>query len=115
LLSAQARDTAAVVTASTPGCARCAEWNVPHRPFRIYGNTYYVGTHGLSAILITSPDGHVLIDAGLPESAPLVLANIQALGFRVADGSALRWALFDPTGRPDTAGGSRHWACDRPA
>lgn len=66
-------------------CASCATWNVPQRPFRIYGNTYYVGTHGLSVILITSPKGHVLIDGALPESAPQILANVRALGFRPED------------------------------
>lgn len=66
-------------------CASCAEWNAPQQPFRIFGNTWYVGTHGLAAILITSPDGHVLIDGGLPNSAPLILANIRALGFDIAD------------------------------
>jgi len=83
-LLAQARDS---TPPSQParGCTSCAEWNAPQTPFRIYGNTYYVGTHGLSAILLTSPAGHVLIDAGLPESAPLVEANIRALGFRVED------------------------------
>src|SRR5262245_41278824 len=66
-------------------CPSCAEWNVPQKSFRIFGNTYYVGTHGLSSILITSPRGHVLIDGGLPESAPLILANIRSLGFRAED------------------------------
>ncbi len=66
-------------------CPSCAEWNAPQRPFRIYGNTYWVGTHGLGAILITSPQGHVLIDGGLPESAPDILASIRAIGFRVQD------------------------------
>ena len=66
-------------------CPSCAEWNEPQRPFRLHGDTYFVGTHGLSAILITSPAGHVLIDAALPESAPLIRANIEALGFRVRD------------------------------
>ena len=41
--------------------------------------------HGLGAILVTSPEGHVLIDGGLPESAPLIMANVRALGFRVED------------------------------
>ena len=68
-----------------PACASCAEWNAPQRPFRIHGNTWYVGTHGLSALLITSPQGHVLIDGGLPESAPLIEANVRALGFRMRD------------------------------
>jgi len=67
------------------GCPSCAEWNAPQRPFRIYGNTYYVGTRGLSALLVTSSDGHVLVDAGLPESAPSIAANVRALGFRVED------------------------------
>ena len=66
-------------------CADCAAWNAPQQPFRIHGNTYYVGTRGLSAILVTSPGGHVLIDGGLVESAPLILANVRALGFRVED------------------------------
>ena len=66
-------------------CTSCAEWNQPQRPFRIYGNTYYVGTHALGAILVTSPRGHVLIDAALPQSARQVMANVRALGFRVED------------------------------
>jgi len=66
-------------------CPSCAEWNAPQKPFRIYGNTYYVGPHGLSSILITSSAGHVLIDGGLPQSASLIAANIRWLGFRVED------------------------------
>ena len=60
-------------------------WNTPQQPFRIFGNTYYVGTAGLSAILITSDAGHILIDGALPQSAPLVEANIRALGFQPRD------------------------------
>jgi len=82
LLAAQAADSA---TLRAKECPSCAEWNVAQAPFRIHGNTYYVGTRGLTAILITSNDGHVLIDAGLPESAPLIEANIRALGHRVQD------------------------------
>ena len=66
-------------------CAQCAEWNAPQRPFRLHGDTYFVGTHGLSAILITSPQGHVLIDGGLPQSAPLIRASIESLGFHMRD------------------------------
>ncbi|MEO8621981.1 MAG: subclass B3 metallo-beta-lactamase [bacterium] len=83
-LGAQTADTARSVQL-TPSCTNCAEWNIPQRPFRIYGNTYYVGPHGLSAILITSNGGHVLIDGALPESAPSIMANIRELGFRVED------------------------------
>lgn len=66
-------------------CSSCAEWNAAQDPFRIHGNTYYVGTRGLSAILITSPEGHILIDAALPNSAPSIVENIRALGFETAD------------------------------
>ena len=66
-------------------CVSCPGWNVAQAPFRIYGNTYYVGVRGLSSILITSPDGHVLIDGALPESATQIVNNIRALGFRIAD------------------------------
>lgn len=59
--------------------------NAPQKPFRIFGNTYYVGTHGLGSVLITSPAGHILIDGALRESAPKIAANIRSLGFRVED------------------------------
>jgi metallo-beta-lactamase class B len=68
-----------------PPCPDCAVWNAPQAPFRIYGNTYYVGPHGLSSILITSDSGHVLVDAALSQSAPVIAANIRSLGFRLED------------------------------
>lgn len=61
------------------------EWSQPQKPFRIYGNTYYVGTRGLTSILITSPQGLVLIDGTLPQNVKQIEANIRALGFRVTD------------------------------
>lgn len=70
---------------SAEQCPSCADWNAPHQPVRIFGNTWYVGTRGLGAILITSPQGHILIDAGLPASAPSIVENIRALEFLVED------------------------------
>ncbi|MEQ1691975.1 MAG: subclass B3 metallo-beta-lactamase [Gemmatimonas sp.] len=70
---------------SAQECPPCAGWNATRAPVKLFGNSYYVGTDGLSAILITSPAGHVLIDGGLPESAPKILQSITALGFRVQD------------------------------
>jgi metallo-beta-lactamase class B len=66
-------------------CDPCAEWNQPQAPFRVHGDTWYVGTAGLGAILLTSKKGHILIDGGLPQSAPLIAANIAQLGFRLED------------------------------
>lgn len=70
---------------SKTDCASCKVWNQSQEPFKIFGNTYYVGTHGLSSILITSPSGHILIDGALPESAEQIRAHIRALGFRIED------------------------------
>ena len=73
-----------LIASSTVSTAQ-ENWNVPQTTFRIFGNTYYVGTAGLSAILITSDAGHILIDGALPQSAPLIEANIRALGFQLRD------------------------------
>lgn len=72
-------------SAPASSCDACPEWNKQQRPFRVYGNTYYVGPRGLTSVLITSKAGHVLIDGALPESVPQIVANIRALGFRVED------------------------------
>lgn len=61
------------------------EWNQPVEPFRIVGNLYYVGAAGVSSYLITTPEGHFLLDAGFRETAPMIESNIQKLGFRLAD------------------------------
>jgi metallo-beta-lactamase class B len=77
-----------IVTAGqkqSPTCRECSEWNQPQAPFRIFGNSYYVGTHALSSVLITSPSGHVLIDGDLPESVPQIVSHIRSLGFRIED------------------------------
>jgi metallo-beta-lactamase class B len=66
-------------------CPDCAAWNAPLAPFRVFGNTYFVGTAGLTSLLITTTDGLILVDAGLPQSAPVIDANIRRLGFRTAD------------------------------
>ena len=66
-------------------CDDCKVWNKPREPFRVFGNTYYVGTDGLSALLVTGDAGHVLLDAGLSQSAPLIDANIRKLGFKTED------------------------------
>lgn len=66
-------------------CAPCEMWNKDQAPFRIFGDTYYVGTHGLSSVLITSSAGHVLIDGALPQSAPLIARHVEQLGFSMRD------------------------------
>ena len=66
-------------------CSACAEWNAPQEPYRVFGNTYFVGTAGLGAILVTSKQGHVLLDGGLTQSAARIDASLRKLGFRLED------------------------------
>jgi metallo-beta-lactamase class B len=66
-------------------CDACEAWNAPHEPFRVFGNTYYVGVAGLSSVLIASDKGLILLDGALPQSVPLIDAHIRALGFRTED------------------------------
>ncbi|HET6604610.1 MAG TPA: subclass B3 metallo-beta-lactamase [Xanthomonadaceae bacterium] len=71
-------------------CGSCPGWNAAQAPFQIHGNTWYVGPRGLSAILIDSGAGLVLVDGALPQSAPAIERNIQTLGFDIRD---VRWIL----------------------
>ena len=77
-----------------------SRWNLPFAPFTIAGPVHYVGTSELAAYLITTPAGHVLIDGGLPESAPLIERSIRQLGFKVEDVEVLltTQAHFDHVG-----------------
>jgi metallo-beta-lactamase class B len=61
------------------------DWSTPVHPFNIYGNTWYVGSKGLTAVLVTSPRGHILIDGTTTENAALIEANIRTLGFKLTD------------------------------
>lgn len=91
----------AAAATDTPPCHAEAGWAQPAAPLHIHGDTWFVGTCGISSILIASPQGHILIDAGVAEAAPLVEANIRALGFRVED---VRYILGSHE-HPDHAGG----------
>jgi metallo-beta-lactamase class B len=83
LASAEGRPA---LTADPPRkCDQCDEWNAAQEPFRVFGNTYYVGVAGLSSVLLVSDTGLILLDGGLPQSAPLIDASIRKLGFRTED------------------------------
>ncbi|WP_265528711.1 subclass B3 metallo-beta-lactamase [Sphingomicrobium marinum] len=66
-------------------CTDWDDWDKPAPLVRIHGNTYYVGTCGIAAILITGDGGHVLIDSGTEARASVVAANIRRLGFDLDD------------------------------
>jgi metallo-beta-lactamase class B len=73
----------------------------PAEPFRIAGNFYYVGATDASAFLITGPEGHVVLDAGYPTTARMVMASIAKLGFDIKDVKV----LLNSEPHPDHAGG----------
>jgi len=60
-------------------------WNTPVTPFRIAGNLYYVGAIETTSYLITTPEGHFLLDGGFAETAPQIERNITELGFKLTD------------------------------
>src|SRR5439155_23237103 len=65
--------------------ALLVKWNKPTEPFKIIDNVYYVGTDGLASYLITSPQGHILVDTVMPEATSQIKASIEKLGFKVTD------------------------------
>jgi metallo-beta-lactamase class B len=62
-----------------------SSWTEPFAPFRVAGNIHFVGTRGVSSFLLTTPDGHILLDTGLEQAVPQVRANIENLGFALRD------------------------------
>ncbi|RYY73027.1 MAG: subclass B3 metallo-beta-lactamase [Gammaproteobacteria bacterium] len=60
-------------------------WSAPHAPYQITDNIYAVGTEGIGVYLITSPKGHILLDASTEQGATVVEANIKSLGFKLKD------------------------------
>ena len=62
-----------------------ADWTEPFPAFRIAGNLYYVGSKGLANYLITTPQGHILINSDLEANVPLIRASIESLGFKFTD------------------------------
>src|SRR5215831_1421704 len=61
------------------------DWTEPFPPFKIAGNLYYVGSRGLANYLITTPQGHILINSDLEANVPLIRTSIEALGFKASD------------------------------
>ena len=65
--------------------AQRENWTRPFEGHRVVGNLYHVGTYDLACFLITSAEGHILINTGMDSSTPLLRENIESLGFRMED------------------------------
>jgi metallo-beta-lactamase class B len=61
------------------------EWTRPFPPFRIIGNIYWVGSYDLSSYLITTPQGNILINTGVGDTAKQIKASVEQLGFKIED------------------------------
>jgi metallo-beta-lactamase class B len=76
---------AVFTTGSTLRAQSNPDWTEPFPPFRIAGNLFYVGSKDLAIYLVTTPQGHILINSGLEASVPLIRASVEKLGFKLSD------------------------------
>ena len=68
-----------------PLTAQPQDWTRPFPGHRVIGNLYAVGTYDLGVFLVTSDEGHILINTALEDSVPLIRRNIETVGFRIED------------------------------
>ena len=77
---------AAVILAATPGQALSQNgWDDPFPAHQVMDNLYFVGTGGLGTFLITTPEGHILVNTDFERTIPLIEQSIESLGFDMAD------------------------------
>ena len=84
-------------------------WAAADNPFlahRVVGNVYYVGSEELATYLITTPEGHILINSGFEETVPLIRSSVESLGFKMADVKIL---LASHAHSDHVAGHARLW------
>src|SRR5438552_9250246 len=62
-----------------------SDWDDPFPAHKVIGNVYYVGSKDLATFLITTPEGHILINSGFQRTVPLIKNSVESLGFRMGD------------------------------
>src|SRR5882724_7483432 len=62
-----------------------SDWDEPFPPHRIADNLYYVGSKGLATYLVTTTNGHILINSSFERTLPIIRGGVEKLGFRFAD------------------------------
>ena len=60
-------------------------WFDPFPAHCVIGNVYYVGSKDLASYLITTPEGHILINSGFERTVPLIRKSVESLGFKMTD------------------------------
>src|SRR5262249_9847809 len=85
LLSAVLACAWAVPAAHAQSTHAWREMNQPAEPYRIVGNLYSVGASDIAVFLFATPEGHIVVNSGFPETVPLIEAAVRKLGFRFED------------------------------
>jgi len=85
LLALSSAFAAKLVADPPKHCEYCDGWSQPFEPVHVFGNVWHVGNAGLGSVLITSKQGHILLDGGLPQTATLIDENIRKAGFKLED------------------------------
>src|SRR6267142_5716945 len=62
-----------------------SDWYEPFSAHKVIGNVYYVGSKDLATFLITTPEGHILINSGFERTVPLIQKSVESLGFKMTD------------------------------
>ena len=60
-------------------------WYQPFTAHKVIGNVYYVGSRDLATFLITTPEGHILINSGFEQTVPIIRKGVESLGFKMSD------------------------------
>ena len=74
-----------LLVVAVPCTAQPDGWSQPFPGHRVIGNLYAVGTYDLGVFLVTSDEGHFLINTGLEDSLSMIRANVESLGFQLGD------------------------------
>ena len=75
----------AVSAVQVEGQNQKTDWNKPFPPHKVVGNVYYVGSEQLASFLITTPDGHILVNSSFETTVPVIRAAVEKLGFKFTD------------------------------
>src|SRR5512146_2482943 len=70
---------------TAPEQTQGTDYLTPFPAHHVVANVYFVGSKGLGIYLVTTPRGHILINAGVEDSVPLIRESVEKLGFRFTD------------------------------
>jgi CubicO group peptidase (beta-lactamase class C family) len=77
--------TLALAVAAAAAVQGQSDWYEPFPAHKVLGNVYYVGSKDLATYLITTPEGHILINSGFERTVPLIQKSVESLGFKMTD------------------------------